>query len=354
VFFWARVALVLTAAAAALVPMPAGLVERVFAGWWYPAVQARLTAWSNLSSLSLFDVLIVVVSARLVTAWLRAIGAAFRRRSPWPLGRAVATAITWVAAGYLWFLLAWGMNYARRPIESVVPFDPSRIDVAALRALAWRSSDEVNATHEAAHATGFPEVADVPGDLVRGLHRVEQRLGRPRPTTPTRPKRTGLGLFFRWSGVDGMHAPFLLETLLNPDLTPAERPAVLAHEWAHLSGYAPEDDASFVGLLAAMEADAGARYSAWLAVFDHTVSQLPAVEQRALVARLAPGPRADRAAIASRLRARVDVVARASWQTYDQYLKAQGVREGVRSYSRVVQLLLGSGALDTVPSSRER
>ena len=49
-----------------------------------------------------------------------------------------------------------------------------------------------------------------------------------------------------------MHAPFLLETLLNPDLTPPERPAVLAHEWAHLAGYAPEDDASFVGLLAAL------------------------------------------------------------------------------------------------------
>ena len=60
--------------------------------------------------------------------------------------------------------------------------------------------------------------------------------------------------FYRASGVSGQLGPFFLETLLNPDLTGPERPAVLAHEWAHLSGYAPESDASFVGLLAAMRA----------------------------------------------------------------------------------------------------
>jgi hypothetical protein len=186
----------------------------------------------------------------------------------------------------------------------------------------------------------------VPPDLVRALHDVERRLGRPRPTVPGRPKRTLLQFFFRASGVDGMHAPFLLETLVNPYITPPERPAVLAHEWAHMAGYAPEADASFVGLLAALRAGAPSQYSAWLSLFDHAVAQLPRPEQRAFVDRLDPGPQADRRAIFARLAARVEVVAQASWQTYDQYLKAQGVDEGVESYSRVVQLLLASGALD--------
>lgn len=143
-----------------------------------------------------------------------------------------------------------------------------------------------------------------------------------------------------------MHAPFLLETMLNPDLTPPERPAVLAHEWAHMSGYAPEADASFVGLLAALRADPGSQYSGWLALFEHAVGQLPRAEQLQFVERLDPGPRADRRAIAERLNARVEFVARASWETYDHYLKSQGVDEGLASYSRVVQLLLGSNALE--------
>ena len=86
----------------------------------------------------------------------------------------------------------------------------------------------------------------------------------------------------------------------------------------------------------------GSRYSAWLALFDDVVGQLPREEQRQHVGRLEAGPVADRRAIADRLRSLNPTVSRASWETYDQYLKAQGVREGVQSYRRVVQLLLGS------------
>jgi hypothetical protein len=155
-----------------------------------------------------------------------------------------------------------------------------------------------------------------------------------------------LSPFFRASGTDGMHAPFLLETLLNPDLTPPERPAVLAHEWAHLAGYAPEDDASFVGLVAAMRADSAGRYSAWLTLMFEAVNQLPRSDRGRVLSGLAAGPRQDQQAIVLRLQSRVETVQRASWETYDRYLKSQGVTEGVRSYSRVVQLLIGSGAID--------
>ena len=34
-----------------------------------------------------------------------------------------------------------------------------------------------------------------------------------------------------------------------------------------------------------------------------------------------------------------------AWSTYDQMLKSQGVEEGVQSYSRVIQLLIGTDVL---------
>ncbi|HUQ86555.1 MAG TPA: DUF3810 family protein, partial [Vicinamibacterales bacterium] len=34
-----------------------------------------------------------------------------------------------------------------------------------------------------------------------------------------------------------------------------------------------------------------------------------------------------------------------AWSSYDRMLKSQGVEEGVRSYSRVIQLLIGTDAL---------
>ena len=55
-----------------------------------------------------------------------------------------------------------------------------------------------------------------------------------------------------------MTDPFLLETLLAPDLLDVERPFVIAHEWAHLAGYADESEANFVAWLPAGGATRGA------------------------------------------------------------------------------------------------
>ena len=341
-----QVVVIALAAIAGIVPWPADWVEQYFARGIYPRVQATLTAWSNQTGVALFDFLAGMGLLLIVVTVIRSVMLALRRRSPAPLLRCAGAVVTLGAIAYLWFLGAWGLNYARQPLESTVSYKPERVNVAGVRALASRAVDEVNRWHAPGHATGFPAADEMPPSLVGAIHEVERRLGRPVPTTPSRPKRTVLGPFFRAAGVDGMFAPFLLETFLNPDLTPTERPAVLAHEWAHLAGYAPEDDASFVGLLAALRADPASRYSAWFALFHETASLLPRAEQRELVERLGPGPKEDRAAVARRQQTRVEAVSRASWETYDRYLKAQGVPDGVQSYSRVVQLLLGTDALD--------
>jgi hypothetical protein len=70
------------------------------------------------------------------------------------------------------------------------------------------------------------------------------------------------------------------------------------------------------------------------------------VTQKLVFANLADGPRNDRLAIYRRvMAARVATVDRAAWATYDQFMKSQGVEEGVQSYSRVVELLLGTDVL---------
>jgi hypothetical protein len=342
--------LVVTAAGVvAVFPPGPPLVERLYARQFYPAVQAFLTAESNLTRTSLFDVAVVAMLVMLVGGWVWGIRSARRARSLRPLGRGVAATATGAALVYLWFLGAWGLNYARPPLETALPFDRARVTPLAVRRLAEHAVQEANRTYDAAHAQGFPGIGDVPPDLVAALHDVERRLGRPRATTPARPKWSLLSPFFRASGVSGMLAPFFLETLINPDLTAPERPFILAHEWAHLSGFAPESDASFVGFLTALGADTASQYSAWLDLMAEASSQLQPVTRNLVLAKLAAGPRADQQAINARLRSLVKPVERAAWATYDQMLKSQGVEEGVQSYSRVIQLLLGTNALHLEP-----
>ena len=334
------------AIAVALFPPNSLSIERWYAKGLYPQLQAALTALSNRVPVALFDIAIVLLVMIAVGIWIRSVRIARKKRSIRPIARGFVATLTLAAGIYLWFLAAWGFNYARQPIETVTPYDASRITPAAVRALAEHAIAEANRTHAAAHAAGFPGIAEMPRPLVTALQEVERELGRPRTTVMARPKHSLLSPFFRASSVSGMLAPFFLETLLNPDLTGPERPYVLAHEWAHLSGYAPEDDASFVGLLAALRAGPAAEYSAWLQLAFTTVGQLQPVTQKLVLQNLAEGPRQDHRAIYQRVMAnRIETVDRAAWATYDQLLRSQGVEEGVQSYSRVVELLLGTNVL---------
>jgi len=141
--------------------------------------------------------------------------------------------------------------------------------------------------------------------------------------------------------VDGMINPFGLEVLQNPDLLPFERPFIAAHEWAHLAGYADESEASFVGWLTAMQADVPSRYSGWLFLYWQISGELDAEARARLARTLGPGPRQDINAVVERLqRGQRPWLRIAGWRVYDQYLKANRVEEGIRSYGAVVTLIL--------------
>ena len=340
-----RLTLVIVAFGVAVWPPGPQLVERYYARGFYPRLQAIVTPISNRVPVALFDVVVVLLVAAAIAIWVRVIRQARKKARLRALWNGVASTVVLLAAVYLWFVIAWGFNYARPPLEEQMPFDAARITPDAVRTLAEHSIRRANQSYAAAHAAGFPSISDSPKRLADALHQVESEFGRPRSTVFARPKWTIFTPFYRASGVSGQLGPFALETLLNPDLTGPEREATLAHEWAHLSGYAPESDASFIGLLAALRAGPSAEYSAWLDLVSESASQLQPVTQRVVLQQLEAGPRQDQEAIRERLKKLVRPVERVAWSTYDHMLKSQGVEEGVQSYSRVVQLLIGSDVL---------
>lgn len=346
-----QLALLSVASIVAVFPPGEGSVERWYADWLYPIIQANVTSLSNRVPIALFDVAIIVIVLIAIGIWIRSVRIARKKQAARSLWRGFVATLTLLAIVYLWFLAAWGLNYARPPLESQLAFDQSKVTPQAVRALAEHAVAEANRTHAAAHAAGFAAIHDAPQPLIDALHAVEKDLGRPRPTIVATPKWSLLTPFYRASGVSGQLGPFFLETLLNPDLTGPERMAVLGHEWAHLSGYAPESAASFVGLLASLRAGPTGEYSAWLDLVSEAASQLQPVTQRLVLQQLGPGPRQDQSAIRERLKALVQPVERAAWAGYDRMLRSQGVEEGVQSYSRVVELLIGTNILK-IPNSK--
>jgi len=348
-----RIALVVSAALAALVPVPAPVVERAYSEGLYPPLQRLLTTTSNFTPLPVLDVLIAVVMAGfLALAWRDARSSAGWVRT---LLRVVVRALIVGSAAYIAFAVAWGFNYRRIPLVEALPFEGERVTAGAAQRAASMAVERVNALHDAAHAAGFPSADQIDDRLVDGLRRAVGELGRGASIVPARPKRTLLDWYFRTAGVEGLTDPFFLETLISTDVLPFERPFVIAHEWSHLAGFADEGDANFVGWLACLRATPSAQYSGWLFLYSEIAQSIGREAAMAIARQLAPGPRADLLAIRERIVRHVNPrVASAGWRAYDAYLKANRIEAGKASYAQVVRLALGVRLPSGAPAFPER
>jgi hypothetical protein len=346
-----RAALVLLAAAAALVPVPRPVVESMYSNRVFPILQFLLTGASNLFPFALFDLLVIGVAIGGVVIVFRDIRVVRHRAAP-----AMPAMATWLAvarrillrlavltsAAYLLFLLAWGLNYRRVPLQDKLQFDANRVSGDAAVELARQSVERVNALHVTAHRDGWAGAAVIDPVLADAFDRARRQLALP-STRPGRPKRTLLDPYFRRVGVAGMTDPFFLETLVATDLLPFERPAVIAHEWGHLAGVADEGDANFLAWLTCLRGDPAHQYSGWLSLFGDVANALQPSALREVGASLADGPRADLQAVRDRLLRHVNpTLSAAGWKAYDRYLKANQVDEGAASYAAVVRLILGT------------
>lgn len=341
-----RSAIVVALAAIALAaPAPASVVERYYVPL-YGAWQRMVTPLFEWMAFAPFDLWLVATLAALALAARRSsrqAGPGVLRRL---LGAAVGVTVA-VSAVYLWFLASWGLNYRRAPLRTRLDISRERVTPEAVQALAARTVAALNRLHAEAWAQGWPDWRDVPALLTPSMPAAAAALGLT-PPQPGTPRVSILQPYFRWASIEGMTDPFLLDVLVNGDLLPMERPAMVAHEWGHLAGLAHEAEASYFGWRVCQTGDARTQYSAWLFVYGYVMNSISVEARRPLMASLGEGPRRDLRAMAERSARAVPVVRDAAWLAYDRYLKSNRVPEGVQSYDDVLVLILG-GPAETTP-----
>jgi hypothetical protein len=325
--------LVLIAALCAVAPFPADTIERVYSAGWYLQLQNVLTTATNTLPIAWLDLAV----ACLLIAALELVVSRVRKYGPrQAFGRNLITAAGTAAWLYLLFLACWGLNYRRVPLERKLDYDASRVTREAAVAFINNAVALLNGGYAAAHSAR--------GDLAsleRPFADAQIALGATRLAVTGTPKRSLLTHYFRHAAIDGMTDPFFLEIIINPDVLDFERPFVVTHEWAHLAGYANEEEANFVAWLTCVRGNALARYSAWLAAYEHALAALPRNEREGLN-QLDAGPLQDLEAMAARYATSSPVVRKAARGVYDEYLRANRVHEGIASYDAVVRLMLGT------------
>lgn len=333
-----------------VVPLPAWIVEaaysrRVFR-WW----QTGVTAITNLAPFAWIDLLIVAVVVLVVWRAVQLVRVARDTTVAGAAWEGLRRVIRGVAVLAIVFLLMWGFNYRRIPLDETIP--PATPSVEHLRA-AVADAGIVGARVRPAQTSADSSFERLTRELRGPLDQALAALGRPGLGTAGRPKYSIiLTPFFTWAGVDGMVNPFALETIVHPDLLPFERPIALAHEWAHLAGTADEAEASAVGWLACMKGPPDLVYSASVYLIVEGANALPRHVWREAAVQLDPGIRADINAMAQRQARQRPVVRETAFRAYDQYLRANRVDDGVASYSRALSLILSPALREALSGHR--
>ena len=329
----------LAAAAIWLAPWPAAWIENAYARGFYRLWQAALTTVSNLAPWTWLDVFIIAAAGLAGWRATRLLQEVRTTSGARVAVQAVKRVIRAVGVVALAFLLCWGLNYRRTPLMTALGEAPPAPNVDTLRQLVNESAALAARTrpYAKAHLLGYDEIAArLSGPMTAALASVD----RPRLIATGRPKYSLMTPFFTRAGVTGMVDPLALESIVHPDLLPFERAFVLAHEWGHLAGLADEAEASAVGWAACMRGDDVLVYSGAMYLLVEAGGALPARVWKETAATLDPGVRDDLSALAERLTRIQPAVRDASFKVYDQYLKANSVEDGVRSYSRALELIV--------------
>ena len=340
------VAVIALAVVVGVAPVPASWIEQIYSREIYLVGQQVLTSLSSFFSVAALDVMAVLGLVGFIYWWVRALRVNVQESRMRIIAKMCLNTVATVAVLYLIFMVLWGFNYRRQPLVAKLDYDATRISSTGLLDFSKNTVERLNRLHGRASSTEWPTFAELPDRFGQAFSVVQRRLGGSRTAVAGRPKNTLLSPYFKRAGIDGMVSPFSLEVLVNHTVLPYERPFLVAHEWAHLAGYANEAEASFVGVLTCLAGDAQSQYSAWLFLMPQLVRHLSQEDRADVYARLHDGPRQHLREISDRLNESVPFVRRNASRAYDRFLRANRVTSGIASYGLVVNLLMGTSGTD--------
>lgn len=158
------------------------------------------------------------------------------------------------------------------------------------------------------------------------------------------PKPVFLSRLMSRCDITGMFFPFTFEANVNTDAPEYTIPATMCHELSHLRGYMREDEANFIGYLVCEKSgDPDFLYSGEMLAFTYANNALYSADADAaggIYASLSDGVRRDLSYGSAYWKQFEGPVARVSAQVNDRYLRANRQDDGIKSYGRMVDLLL--------------
>ena len=270
------------------------------------------------------------------------------------LGKAsVKKLLTWLLTWFLsasvlalLYVLLCGINYHRQSFATHAGLAEQPYSVEELKGLCLELTEKVNrlSTQVERDEGGCMILSEgVREEAVAAM----EGLGEEYPVLDgfyPKPKALAVPALLSVQNLTGIYSPFTVEANYNGAITDYNIPFTACHELSHLKGFMEEEEANFIAYLACVHAgDIEFQYSGNLLAWIYSMNALYKFDLeawRGVRNQLDEEVEADLTANQKFWDQYEGPVAEVSNKVNDTYLKANGQKEGVKSYDRMVDLLI--------------
>ncbi len=241
---------------------------------------------------------------------------------------------------YVWFYLAWGLNYGQANYYQRTHTHPVKYDEHVFHGFVERYIEILNESY--VEITGKDEKSVCQSVMNAyasfGFNRISNRNPRVKTMvyTPLASK----------VGVTGSMAPYFAEFTINGDLLPHQYAATYAHEYAHLQGITSEREASFYAYLTTTHSEnQEIRFSGYYSILGYVLNNANHLLKKEDYAELVKHIRPEIIALYRSERTYwrekySEFIGNIQNRLFDFYLKSNKEPSGRKSYSEVIGLII--------------
>ncbi|HHU72208.1 MAG TPA: DUF3810 domain-containing protein [Clostridiales bacterium] len=327
--------------------------EYIFALRIYKWLSQIISLITNVFPFSIAELLVVVAPILITFILVRFIIKLIKdKKNLWyNLGYGLLNLSCVISIALFLFVILVGINYYRFSFtvySNLVVRDSSLEDLYSLTEELAREANHVRKMVEAEDEEGVFELSYTIHELAHLVEEAMGELGEEYPVLSGRygaPKPIFLSPFMSYTEITGMFFPFTMEANVNVDIPDYSIPATMLHELAHLRGFMREDEANYIAYLAGEKSNnPDIKYSSTMlaliisgnALYRENADMYFDIRDQYSEEVL----RDIRANSAYWAKYEDTVVSTVSNKINDTYLKVNNQTDGVKSYGRMVDLLL--------------
>ncbi|HFS66898.1 MAG TPA: DUF3810 domain-containing protein [Flavobacteriia bacterium] len=319
-------------------------VETYYSNGIYPYIASFLRFLFGWIPFSVGDIFYFLVGIWLVYKVIRFVKS---RAKNWKYSFFHFTAI--ISIIYFLFHLLWGFNYYRLPIQENLNLPLKKYTIEDLTLVTEKLLINVQETHfKLTNNDTIPVVINLPlTELFTASDVAYSKLAKKYPQLNYpygKVKKSLYSLPLSYMGFSGYLNPFTNEAQVNYLVPKYDIPIIATHEIAHQVGYAKESDANFIGYLACIHSkDILLEYSANLMALNYCLNAIYYSDKeiyKEMVNRIPKGVQLNYQENRKFWHLYKNPLEPYFKNFYDLFLKSNNQHFGIKSYSKIVRLLI--------------